>query len=265
MASDYIIIIPTHSSYQKTVENFLQLLRKNWPNCPYKLIVSVTGNNTVIPNCENLYNGRDASLIDCIVNVTKKYPNKRYLCLLGDAFINKKIDNEIVQKMLNILTKNRIDYCSLNYVRNYKKVKTFNQNLRYIHGKDRYSHSFVAFAASYQYIAEELSKFKSDLDFEKFYLFQDKNEYYKNHLIVRKNYFNLLPSITKGKWDRNNYYKLRKSNPEVIFDKREVQTLKEAFVCHLRELIVPCLPSKMRIRVKKIVENISGFHFGVKD
>lgn len=262
--SDFVIILPTHSSYIGITKNFIQLLRKNWVDCPFKIVVSATGSKVSIEDVENLYNGEGASLIECVVNAAKKYKAEYCISFLGDAFINKKIDDEKILSLLNDLVIKDIQYCSLEYVKNYKKRKNFNDYCRYINNLDRYSHNFTAFVASYDFIMKELSKYRTDLDFEKAYLYQDEDFYFDDHLVVTKNYFNLLPGITKGKWDRFNYNKLRKSNPEIKFAKRDIQSFKESSICHVRGRIVPYMPSSIRKRMKLATEKVFKVKFGVE-
>lgn len=264
MKKDFIIILPTHSSYIGITKNFLQLFKKNWFGCPFDVVVSLTGEKIEIDGVKNIYNGEDASLIDCLVNAAKKDRRKYYISFLGDAFINKKIDNKRIISLLNELIDNKIDYCSLEYVKNYKKKKMFSKSFRYINNLDRYSHNFTAFVASYDFVINELSKYKTDLDFEKAYLFGKDNFYFNNHLIVWQNFFNLLPSVTKGRWDRINYNKLRKSNPEIDFDKRELQSIKESLVCHIRDGVVSYLPNLIRKKLKKTSEKVFNMEFGVE-
>ncbi len=89
MKNDFVIVLPTHSDYIEITKIFLQLLKKNWSDCPFKIIISVTGEKIVVDDAEIVYNGKKASLIDCLVNVSKQYNSKYYISFLGDAFINK--------------------------------------------------------------------------------------------------------------------------------------------------------------------------------
>lgn len=260
---DFLIVLPTHSNYCKITENFLELLKKNWKDCPFDVIVSITGEDVKLDRVRSVYNGKNASLIDCLVNVSKKYKSNYYISFLGDAFINKAIDNTSIMKILDELADSHADYCSLKYVKEYKKEKKYNQHFRYINDADRYSHNFTAFAVSYDYMNNEMIKFKDDLEFETKYLSKRGNDYYDDHLIVRGNYFNLLPGIVKGKWDAINYRKLKKDNPEIQFEDRLVLPYRESALRHIRNVVVSHLPTSLRVGIKKSVEKTFGFKFGV--
>ena len=267
VSNDFTIIIPTHSDYQNVVKNFLQILKKNWSSCPYKIVVSSIGENNKIESVENLYNGEKGSLIDCVVNVTKKSSSNYFIVFLGDSFISQEVDDKKINDILFSIKDNDIDYCSLKYVKNYEKVKSFNENLRYINNLDRYSHNFVAFAASKSFIQNEMANFKTDLDFEKYYLHKNENNsfYYDKHLIVKKNYLNILSGITGGKWDRINLSKLKKLNPEISFDDRKILSWKESILRHARNHIVSHIGSSTRVKLKSVVEKTFKIKFGVKD
>ena len=253
---DYIIIIPTFSKYINLVNNFLQVLNNNWKSCPYKIIISISGDKCKIEGYDCVYNGKNASLIECIRNVSCCYKSRYYICFLGDAFIYKMIDKNIVDNILNSILNDSIDYCSINYVKKYKKQKKYNQYLRYINKCDRYSHSFVSFIASYDYINNVLVKFLNDLEFEKYYLEMNDNEYFYNHLIVINNYFNILPSINKGKWDRINLIKLKKHNKNIIFEQFDKQSWIDTIFDHIRIYLNPLIPRKIRNKLRKILYHL---------
>lgn len=260
---DFLMILPTHSSYLGVVNNFLELLKKNWPECPFEIIVSIAGKDSELKGTKCIYNGKEATLIDCLVNVAKKTKRKYYISFLGDAFINSKIDSSLINDILREIEDSNAAYCSLQCVKNYKRKKACGKFLRYINNLDRYSHNFTAFVASRDFLLNEMSKFESDLEFEKRYLYQKDNYYFDNHLIVCRNYFNLLPSITKGKWDRINYKELRRDNPDIEFENRPLQSWKESFLFHIRGNVVHVLPSSVRIITKRLSEWLFRVKFGV--
>ncbi|MBR3163491.1 MAG: hypothetical protein IKF17_05285 [Clostridia bacterium] len=261
----YIIILPTHSNYKNITVNFLQLLKKYWKECNYKIIISITGEKEEFSGYECVYNGRNASLIECILNAANMYKSNYYMCFLGDAFINKKINDCEIKKQLYLIQKSKIDYCSLMYVKRYKKEKRFNDYFRYINSLDRYSHNFVAFVVSHNYIQKQLATFKNDLDYEEYYLHENKDFYYEKHLIVRKNFFGITPGITKGKWDRINYLKLCRKNPEIDFEDRELQTWKETIFEHFRNILISYMPPFVRIRLKTFITKVFKKTFVTKD
>jgi len=263
-SNDFVVLLPTHSKYKKTVENFLELFRKNWKDCPFKVVVSIVGEKIKIDNVDVIYNGKDASLIDCVVSVAKKYKSVYYISFLGDAFISEKVDNGKIADILNDIIKNKISYCSLTSVKNYRRKKPLNSRLRYINSFDRYSHNFFAFAASREFILNELARYESDMAFEKAYLSCEEEFYYNDRVVVEKNILKIIPGITKGKWDKINLKKLKNRNPEVDFCMAGgVLGFRESLIRHIRDRIVSHLSPNLRVKMKKVVEKIFKMKFGV--
>lgn len=249
------IILPTHSNYIGVCNNFIQLLRKNWVDCHYKVYVSYTGKETKFQNeCEIIYNGEEASLTECVANAARSVQADYYLCFLGDAFINGKVDGKWVEDVLAIMNQSAIEYCSLMYVKNYAKRKGLNKQFRYIHHRDRYSHNFVAFIANKPFIDEVVSRCGTDLEFEKMFLDDAIDKYYNNHIIVNNNYLHIMPAITKGKWNRFAYQKLKKDNPEIDFEKRPIESFGESFYQWAHDKIIWLFPDSLRVFLKGILK-----------
>lgn len=255
-----IIIIPTHSNYIDVCRDFLNLFKKNWGDCPYEICVSITGSNLSIEDVKTFYNGTDASLIDCILNVSKQNKADYYFCFLGDAFINGKINTDKMINMLDCFKLMQIDYCSLLYVKPYAKKKIFiDKNFRYISNKDRYSHNFVSFVASEKYIFEKLATMKDDYDFEYSYLKKAENidtYYFEHEIIVNSNIISIYPGIVNGRWNRKVYNLLVRDNPELEFTNRRKLSLVESFYVNLYDSIIHFLSSSFRNKIKRVANLI---------
>ena len=257
--SNCTIIIPTHSSYIDICKLFLSLLRINWADCSYHIVVSVTGDKVSIEGCECIYNGTNATLTNCIVNAARHYSSDCYMVFLGDAFILDKVDNTAVEHLLDSFVVGGFQYCSLRPQRSIHAKKKYSNLLRYINRKDRYSHSFVAFLASPNFIREEFEKCpnKTDLDFEMKYLAlghgDDCDYYYSDHLVVIGNLLSINPGILKGRWDRSVYNKLKRKYPEIKLPTREKIPVKWQIIITLICFFRPYIPNGLRTRMKKII------------
>ena len=262
------VIIPTHSAYIGVCNNFITLFRKNWKSCPFKLVVSVTGEDVkpVDDRCEYLYNGKDSTLTGCVNNAVLKYVTPFYMCFLGDAFINQKVDEKWVINTIRIMKAKKIEYCSLICIKNYAKKKSFNQDFRFIHTNDRYSHTFVAYLASKTYVNDVIAKCKTDLEYEQKYLNSGNgSRYYDDHIIVSRNVMGIVPAITKGKWDRFAYAKLVKTNPEICFDDREIEPWKASIYQHVHDRMIALIPDKIRVELKTLLKKYLKKDFVTND
>lgn len=220
--NDLKIVIPTHSNYIDICNIFMQLFKRNWPDCPYPIYGAVIGDDKTIPGCQSIYCGSDQTLTDAVFFINKKYPTEFTICFLGDAFITGKVNQADVEKLIKDVYKDRINYCRL-VTRTYEKKHLKKRQYRLITGKDVYCFSFVAFIASHNFIESEF-KNSSDLEFEKKYLEKSKhlnhNYIYDDSAILVKNVFHIIPGINKGKWDRHVYRRLQKVNPALSIGNR---------------------------------------------
>lgn len=264
MENDCVIVLQSNSRYKDICNIFLALFKKYWRNCDYKMFVSIAGDETILGGVNTVYNGKNATLPTCIYNVAIKNNAQYYVCFLGDAFINGKIDEAQFKNLVQIMREKNINYCSLTPLKPHRKQKSFNDVARYIHTKDRYSHNYVAFIASKEFILEEFSQNISDFDFEMKYLKLANQkcieEYMRDRIILKKNYFNLIHGITKGKWSRHAYYRLKKSNPEINFDIYPVESFKDTVLRDIRAVVEPVIPNGIRKGIKRILKKL-GLQF----
>ena len=177
------------------------------------------------------------------------------------AIINTKVDTLWIENLFSLMDEHFIVYCSLMYVTNYKKRKLISKQFRYIHNSDRYSHNFVAYIATNSFIDNIVSKCKTDLDFEKYFMNDNVNDYYDNHIIVNKNYLCITPGITKGKWNRFAIKRLKKDNPEIEFENRPMESLGASVFQWVHDTLIGYFPSSLRIGIKKLLNKLTKKKF----
>lgn len=253
-----VIIVPTHSSYLDVVKNFMILEKKYWSDCKYKIIVAITGEDISVPSINTLYCGRNATLPLCIYLACQKCKAQYYMCFLGDAFINSKVNNKAVEYLIHSMKKNNLDFLRIRTLHSMFKKKSINKYMRYINSADRYAHSFIAFVASQKFIEEEFSGVVTDLDFENKYLEMTTIRprfYFENHAIVTKRIFDIYPGIIKGKWDCWIYFLLKIKNPELDFKTRKILPLKDNVYCWCADFFIKFIPDTIRKKVKKHTKN----------
>lgn len=258
------IIVPTNSKYIDICKNFMDVLKRSWSDCPYRVIVSITGENKKIDGVINLYNGSDASLIDCIVNASNIYKCDYYMVFLGDAFMCGNVETYKVKNLLEDMKKYEIDFCCLHPEKSRKKIKKIGKQMRYIHVKDRYCHCFGYILCSKKYIDEMFVKsgILTDLEYEVWYLNKsmesETNYYYEHDAIVIENVFNIICGIKKGKWDRIAYHWIKKNYPEIKLAMRPQLGILNQIMMILRQRFLYLIPDGLRIWIKKNVTRITG-------
>lgn len=254
---NYKIILPTNTKYLDVTKNYIELLKINWPEAYEHLVLSLTGpvNNELefFNEFPIVRNNEFDSLPTCVLNAASEYKADYYFIFLGDAFIFKRVNNDSVKDLLRSLIVNNIDYCRL-LPQLHTNIGHFGKYYRNICTDERYSHSFVAFGASFQFIRSEFSNNITDRDFEIKYLKlanKKKHSYFESRVILRKNIFCIMPSIQKGKWDRVNLAYLKRKYPEIVFSDRNIISWKYELIIKIRKIVLPVIPKKIRITLKK--------------
>lgn len=256
---NFKIILPTHVKYLDITNNFIELLRLNWPEAVNSIIVSLTGKydgKKVVPSdIPVIFNEDNTTLPECIVNASEKYKADYYFVFLGDAFISKPVDTNLVTVMLAKLQDKNVNYCRLlPQLSRYKYKGEHKELFRTVNSNERYSHSFVAFVATNKFIQNEFSGNITDRQFEIKYLELANKKIgtkLNDRVVLNKNIFNILPSLQKGKWDRINIFYLKKKYPQIDFAHRDLISWKYEFIIKIRMLLLPMISDKLRLKLKR--------------
>lgn len=262
--NDGVITLITHSNYIDICNNFVELLKKNWSDCPYRIVGVIMGDNVKIVGIDCIYVENASTLPECLLQVINVYPASWYMSFLGDAFIAKKVDQSLVSQVIGTIKKNDIQYCCLIPKKSVGKKIQISDLVRKIHYSDRYNHSFISFIATPSYIREQFSNHETDFDFEMKYLsIADGKEkrYFENECILLKNILWIYPGIDKSKWNRKVLRILKKNNPSVMFSERGKLSVKEQIIYDLRELLVNVCPRYIRILLKRLASKAKLFTF----
>ena len=232
------ILIPTHSSYLDICEIFLRLLQKNWPDCPYRIVLAVIGKDVRIDEkqlnvgddlrVEYRYCDADSTLPACLIDAVNAYPSEYYASFLGDAFIMSKVDSERFSDLLDVIKRKRIEYCNLRPITPMARIRKVPNvadgvPLRYANTHDRYSISFPAFIATGKFIKQEFigedGKPITDLDFEKRYLTiangLGEGRYISGSAVLIHNEFDIQMGIEKGAWNRAVRLRINRKYPTI--------------------------------------------------
>ena len=262
------IILTTNSSYIDVCETFFCLKDNNWHDCPYNITMSYFGKKISDCKCiegDVLYNGLTSTLPTCIYNAAMKYYSDYYICFLGDAFFYRKTSQDLVDKILDEIEKNNIDYCNLiepPYDTDRQYRYKYIRSLSY---KDR-GVSFVAFAASRRFIENEFSNGITDYEFEVKYLkytysCKTPEEWMRyNFATLIDNKMNIAPGIDKGMWDRDSFRLIKKYN-NIDLPKRKLIPLYIYLVRKIAYAILGYIPTKYTKKIKGIISKFNIYEF----
>lgn len=201
------IIVSVCKIYEDIAEIFFELFMKNWPDCPYDLIISSDYESEKFPSNCIVFRG-ESSLPGNIYEISKKYPAEYYICLLGDAFISKEIDTNALNNLFQCLKNNYIEYCKL-FTYGFDNAQS--EIIRKADLHKPYEVSFIAFIATIGFIQREFVNSISDFEFEHKYLQiaarNTENDYINqnSYAVVTYNVLHIRHGIQKGLWIRETY------------------------------------------------------------
>ncbi len=249
-----VIVLPTFSQYLDFSELFLSMLKKNWHERKYKVVVAIAGKKTdnynKLSGAEVLWVEDAKLLTDCLVKAKEMFPAKYYMSFLGDALMMKKVNDSEVRSLLQTMKMQHLDYCKLiaNEKIGSKKL------LRRIKYNEAYAHSFIAFIASPSFIENELSGI-SDFEFESKYLkiaySDNSNREYSNRAILCKDIFHIRAGIVKGKWTRRTYNRLKRMIPKDNIPKRELLSFGQEVYLMIATFCFRHIPNKFYRKLHK--------------
>lgn len=264
--TDYTIIIPSHGAYKDVCDVFLYLLKKNWPDCPFRIVLAIHTKPAKFDGYTTLFCEDTNSLMGCLAKTIEKYPSPYYFVFLPDALISRPIIKKEIDEFLSQLKQLKPAYCRLMPTRVNTHPKKASNWLRYIHTRDRYVHSFIAFLASKQFLLNEIKSCPSDLSFEVKYLqlANDKSVYYhfKDRFVLTKDIFHIVHGIVKGKWDRVALYQLRKDGLNI---KRARLSWAQSLYHYGYIRFMPLVPNKIRLGTKQLISKIRKKDFVTKE
>lgn len=252
-----VIIVSVNKDYQDAAEIFLELFALNWPDCPYKILLSFSGPQFInYKDSLNFEFNKHQSLPCNIYSISKMINADYYICLLGDDFILKKIDTNEIQKLILSLYQNGIEYCNL-----YPQRKKSEDFYRYIHKNEVYGMSFLAFIASFDFIEREFCDNISDFEFEDKYLQfaalkGNRSKKWENRVILCTNLFHLEHGIVKGVWIPKTFYLLQKRSKKIQNSKRPKMKIYELIMFKAKGYFNRILNPKYRVIIKKILTKI---------
>ena len=265
--SKILVNLVTHSAYADECKIFLKLFEKNWQDCPYDFSILIVGKPIVFNGYNCKYLGEKCQLPEAIYKEMQNNDYDYCISFLGDAYINSKIDNDAVTRLINTIEMREYEYCCLIPRIAFRFCKKdAGEKLRYISSDDVYNMCFVAFVASKKFVEKEFCNAISDLEFERKYLkinFKDK-KFYANRVILTENLFNLVPGIDGGKWNRHSMKKIKKNNPEIEFTDREVVSLRKTLINDMIHFLQILISRNQRKKWKKILEKVFHMRFSTE-
>lgn len=262
-----IICLAAYDPYKDIFDVFIELFKKNWPDCPYKLIIAnmnfsyeSDNENIIVMNCGKI---KESYIRQRMVR--EQFDADYYIFMEEDRMITDRVNNQDIEEILDFMDEEKLNYfrCNSSIFRKKKKNAYVGYNHFYhIPSKEPYGicGSTVIWRNEYM---KELEKIGHDNG----YVFENeqlKNAYYASEKWVKKaatddrNLFNILHCIDKQRWIPSAKKKLQKMGFDIGKDREELTLFLNIYV-NIRNC-GKLVPIKFRYWLKKILK-LLGFNF----
>ena len=261
------IYLAAYDPYKDLFDLFIEQFRKCWPDCPYPLIIS---------NMFFEYEGDEKTIVihcgdvkDPVIrkNIALEAVDAEYfLGMEEDRIFSGKIDTDEVEKILDFMDKESIDYyrCNTSVFKKKKEDKYEGYEHAYhIPAKEPYG-----VCGATVIMRKSLHDFrrKTGLDngyaWEKYHLkraYETSEKWIEGYATDDRNVFNIVHCVSKQKWIASARRHFLKEGYVIDKSVREVQNLWETIVFVFKDL-GKRVPIKYRYNIKQFAKKL-GFKF----
>lgn len=240
-------------------DSHIYLLNKNWHNRKIRtLIVTDEQNNKVYENVELISTGTGKEMSDRMKEALKIIDTKYVLVTLDDYFPIYKIDNEKIERLIDIMEKEDIDYMRLFHrPKSNHKFKNYKNIYKIDLYEDQYAVNLYAGIWKKSFLEKTIRKTLNAWQYE-VSLTNIAKEINANCVMSKGKEFEILDVIRKGKilTKANKYLK----NNNLKIGNREVMKKKDEFIIEFRTILKRILPKKVVVKIKKYLKN-KGYKF----
>lgn len=260
------IYLAAYDPYKDLFDIFISQFDKCWPDCPYPLIISNMYFENERKNTIVIHNGNIPDPVIRKNRALESIDADYYLGMEEDRIFNGMVDTKEVEKILDFMDKESIDYyrCNASIFPKRKKDKYVG-----------YDHAFhipmnepYGVCGSTVIMSKQLHDYrkKTGLDngykWEAFWLKKagiSSNKWIPKFATDNRNLFHIVHCVEKQKWIASSRRLFIKKGYEIDPNVRKVQGIKETIFMHLKQSS-KLLPAKSRIVIKKVATKM-GFEF----
>ncbi len=262
----FVIFLAAYDPYKDVFDIFIDQFYKNWPDCPYPLVIAnmhfnYEGNNVILINCGDMPSAADRMRV-----IMDKIDADYYLGMEEDRMITKPINSAEIEEILDFMDKEKIKYFRCDASKFKKRESDKFQNYEhYYHIPNNEPYGVCGSTSIWS--RELLEEFGEKFSFNgyKWESYQnsragkDSNGWVDGCATCDSNLLGILHCIDKQKWISSSRKKLIKKGYKIDKKQRQVHSLKETIIFNLKNSFMT-MSSKNRHRIKNILKRF-GFHF----
>lgn len=259
------IYLAAYDPYKDLFDIFISQFDKCWPDCPYPLIISNMYFNFERENTIVIHNGNVSDPTVRKNRALESIEADYYLGMEEDRIFNGTIDTKEIEKILDFMDKESIDYYRCNASIFPKKKR--NQYVGYDHAFHISMNEPYGVCGSTVIMSKKLHDYrrKTGLDngykWEAYWLKkagESSDRWIPKFATDDRNLFHIVHCVEKQKWIARSRRIFIKQGYKINTEIRKVQGIKETSLLYIKEL-AKILPAKSRAKIKKIATK-----FGVK-
>lgn len=255
------MLILSCGNYSDLWDGHIKLLEQNWPDRDMKtIIVTDTPSDKSYPGIEILSAGTELEWSDRLAYALKSVDTDHVFITLDDYFLIKKVDDQSIIDLMDMMEKEKIDYVRLfprpkdatrEELSGYKGIRKV--DISCIYSVNLYSGIWKK-----AFIESTVKMPKNAWQFE-VQLHKRAEEYGAVCVVSCRNEFRILDVVRKGKllYRSAAYFKM---HPGIYTGDRDVNTLKSEIGLMIRTLASRHLPTPIANRIKAYMRK-RGYHF----
>ena len=230
---------------------YFKLLRRFWPDCPYKIYLLSNHKDEKIKYFNKLLIGDDVSWSDNLIKALSRINEKYVLLLLDDFLIIDQIDSIKIQNIISwILSSNST--CVRITDNRPKPDKYYNELVGIVSKGSIYRTSLRFPIWDRKMLLSLLRPGENAWDFE--ISGSLRSDIYDGFYATWEGYISTVNCVIKGKWNRNAVKKIKSLGVDIDLSKRSMMTKAEMMYEYFkifRLYILYMLPAKHRRSAKE--------------
>ena len=260
------IYLAAYDPYKDLFDIFIEQFHKCWPDCPYPLVISNMYFDYEWENTIVIHNGDEKRSVIRRNRALDAVDADYYLGMEEDRIFTKKVNTEEIERILDFMDSESIDYyrCNTSIFKKKKKDRFVGyDHIFHIPAKEPYG-----ICGSTVIMSKKLHDYRRANKLDDGYVWE-RDALEKAFCATQKwvdgaatddrNLFGIVHCVEKQKWIASSRREFVKMGYDIQSDVRKVQTFPETLYMHLKDL-GKRVPIQYRHTIKAIAKKL-GFKF----
>lgn len=250
------ILVSSCDKYSDIWPLFTYFFNKYWPDCKLEKYFLSNEAKYDLKGFKVISVGEDKGWSSNLIKALNQIETSYVLILLDDIFIKSKVDNTVFNEICNEFIQNNGNYLKFLSHPN-SKLKSNSEYYNVLPKGSLYRSTAVFALWNKETLLNLLKSHENPWEFE--LKGSIRSDAFDNFFVVRKDFFQYIHSIVRGKFLHSAYNKIKKEDDVLLeFIKREVNSpiyeLKQRFVNLRHKIFYKLIPMKNRRKIRSILK-----------